>query len=422
MHPSPLRRGRIVSTNNQSQQQALSGIRVLDFTQLLQGPYATQMMGDLGADVIKIERNGSGDLYRGMTFFNEWIAETESPCFMAWNRNKRSIAVDMKSETGKEIITKLIKTADVIIENFRPGVMSRLGFGYQDAKKIKEDIIYCSASGWGDSGPYVSRPGQDLLVQGVSGAITTSGKSSDGPVAIGTALCDQVSALNAVYGIMAALFHRERTGVGQEVKVNLLSSAIAFQMQDFFTIHNLGQTFTRPESGIGHAGNGAPFGTYQTSDGHITLAMSDWRKIVKALDDPSLMAYNDSQTLFDKRDEVFYKIEAITKTKSTDTWLEIMLALDLWVAKVNNQSDVAQDPQVIHNNSFVDIEHPKAGKVKVANIPVTLSETPGDISKPSPLLGQHGAEILSELGYDEQQITELHQNNVISIDTVEGKS
>lgn len=400
--------------NAETYSQALEGIRILDFTQLLQGPYATQMMGDLGADVIKIEKYGSGDLYRGMTFFNQWIAEDESPCFMAWNRNKRSIAIDLKSEEGKQIVNDLIHSADVIIENFRPGVMSRLGFGYEDVKKIKQNIIYCSASGWGDDGPYVNRPGQDLLVQGLSGAITTSGKISDGPVAIGTALCDQVSALNAVYGVLAALFHRQRTGIGQQVKVNLLSSAIAFQMQDFFTIHNLGKTFTRPESGIGHPGNGAPFGTYATSDGHIVLAMNEWRRLVSALGDDSLMEYDNPQVLFDKRDEVFHRIEAITQTQSTQYWLDVMLDLDLWVAKVNEQRDVDKDAQVIHNNTFVDIKHPKAGKVKVTNIPISMSETPGQINKPSPLLGQHGREILTELGYEEEKIATLFSSQVVS--------
>lgn len=397
-------------------QQALEGVKVLDFSQLLQGPFATQMMGDLGADVIKIERNGSGDIYRGMTFFNQWIAGDESPCFMAWNRNKRSLAIDIKSPQGKEIVYKLAKEADVLVENFRPGVMERLGYGYKDLKKINPRIIYCSASGWGDDGPYLTRPGQDLLVQSVSGAIMTSGKNSDGPVAIGTALCDQVNGLNSVYAILAALYYRERTGKGQEIKTNLLSSAIAFQMQDYFTIQNLGQTFERPESKIGHPGNGAPFGMYETSDGYLTIAMSPWPKLVEALGDESLMQYNDPQALFDDRDKIHGIIEAITVTKTTDEWLEIMLGLDLWVAKVNDQRDVEKDPQVIHNNTFIDVEHPKAGKVKVTNIPFTMSETPGQIKRSSPLIGEHGADILAELGYKKEEIESLIAGNIVSIE------
>jgi crotonobetainyl-CoA:carnitine CoA-transferase CaiB-like acyl-CoA transferase len=401
--------------------QALAGLKVIDFSQLLQGPYATQMLGDLGADVIKIERYGSGDIYRGMTFFNKWIAEDESPCFMAWNRNKRSIAIDMKKEEGKKIILQLIEQADIVVENFRPGVMERLGYGYAALKKINPKIIYCSASGWGSDGPYLKRPGQDLLVQSVSGAIMTSGKKSDGPVALGTALCDQVNAFNCVYAILAALYFREKTGIGQEIQTNLLSSAIAFQMQDYFTIQNLGVQFERPESGIGHPGNPAPFGTYKTKDGYLAIAMNPFDTLVEALGDPSLLVYNDKQVLFDKRDEIYYRIQAVTITKTTEEWLTIMLGYDLWVAQVNNQSAVANDPQVIHNNTFVNIQHPKAGNLKVTNIPFTMSETPGAITRPSPMIGEHGPEILKELGYDDASIENLLNNKIISVEKLKKK-
>jgi len=401
--------------------QALAGLKVIDFSQLLQGPYATQMLGDLGADVIKIERYGSGDIYRGMTFFNKWIADDESPCFMAWNRNKRSIAIDMKKEEGKKIILQLIEQADIVVENFRPGVMERLGYGYAALKKINPKIIYCSASGWGSDGPYLKRPGQDLLVQSVSGAIMTSGKKSDGPVALGTALCDQVNAFNCVYAILAALYFREKTGIGQEIQTNLLSSAIAFQMQDYFTIQNLGVQFERPESGIGHPGNPAPFGTYKTKDGYLAIAMNPFDTLVEALGDPSLLVYNDKQVLFDKRDEIYYRIQAVTITKTTEEWLTIMLGYDLWVAQVNNQSAVANDPQVIHNNTFVNIQHPKAGNLKVTNIPFTMSETPGAITRPSPMIGEHDPEILKELGYDEAAIETLLSEKIISVEKLKTK-
>jgi crotonobetainyl-CoA:carnitine CoA-transferase CaiB-like acyl-CoA transferase len=398
-------------------EQALQGIKVLDFTQLLQGPYASQMLGDLGADVIKVERYGKGDIYRGMTFFNKWIAGDESPCFMAWNRNKRSIAIDMKKAEGRDIIFKLAKNADIVLENFRPGVMERLGYGYENFKKINPKIIYCSASGWGNDGPYLTRPGQDLLVQSISGAIMTSGKKTDGPVSLGTALCDQVNALNCVYAVLAALYYREKSGKGQEIRTNLLSSAIAFQMQDYFTIHNLGLKFERPGSGIAHPGNPAPFGTYKTKDGYIAIAMNSFEKLVEALGDQSLLKFNDPQVLFDKRDEIYYRIQGITVTKTTREWLDIMLGLDLWVSQVNDQSEVADDPQVKHNKTFVDIKHPKAGKLTVTNIPFTMSETPGRIRRPSPLIGEHGPEILSELGYNKKDIQRLIDENILSVET-----
>jgi crotonobetainyl-CoA:carnitine CoA-transferase CaiB-like acyl-CoA transferase len=396
--------------------QALQGIRVLDFSQLLQGPFASQMLGDLGADIIKVERYREGDIYRQMTFFNKWIAGDESPCFMAWNRNKRSIAIDLKSNEGRAIIYKLVKEVDIVLENFRPGVMQRLGYGYPDLKAINQKIIYCSASGWGSDGPYTKRPGQDLLVQSVSGAIMTSGKQSDGPVSLGTALCDQVNALNCVYAILAALYYREKSGKGQEIKTNLLSSAIAFQMQDYFTIHNMKVEFKRPESGIAHPGNPAPFGTYKTKDGFIAIAMSSFETLVEALGDHSLLKFNDPQVLFDERDEIYYRIQAITVTKTTQEWLDVMLPLDVWVAQVNHQSDVAEDPQVKHNKTFIEIEHPKAGQLRVTNIPFTMSETPGSIRRASPLIGQHGPEILAELGYNEGEIKRLINENVISVE------
>ena len=400
-------------------EQALQGLRVLDFSQLLQGPYASQMLGDLGADIIKVERIRTGDIYRGMTFFNSWIAGDESPCFMAWNRNKRSLAIDIKADEGKKIIRQLAATADIVLENFRPGIMAKLGYGYADLSAINPRIIYCSASGWGSDGPYRTRPGQDLLVQSVSGAVMTSGKNSDGPVALGTALCDQVNALNCVYAMLAALYYREKTGKGQEIQTNLLSSAIAFQMQDFFTIHNLHSSFQRAESGIAHPGNPAPFGTYKTKDGGLAIAMNPWETVVQALGDDSLLVYNDPQVLFDKRDEIFYRIEAITIRKTTREWLDIMLPLDLWVSQVNGQDQVADDPQVMYNNSFVEITHPKAGKLTVTNIPFTMSETPGEISRPSPLIGEHGPEILRELGFTQEEISALIEKKIISVEDIQ---
>lgn len=398
--------------------QALQGIRVLDFTQLLQGPYATQMLGDLGADVIKVEKAGSGDLYRSMTFFNEWIGDGESPCFLAWNRNKRSLAINLKDPEAKAIILKLAEKADVVVENFRPGVMAKLGFGYEDLKRINPGLVYCSATGWGPDGPYVTRPGQDLLVQGLSGATLASGKRSDGPVALGTAVSDQLGALHIVYSVLAALIHQQRTGEGQEIQVNLLQSVLAFCMQDFFTVQNMGRSFERPESGIAHPGNGAPFGIYPTRDGHLSIAMNPWKKIVAATGDDALAVYDDPQVLFDQRDEIYHALASRTVQKTTDEWLEIMLALDIWCAPVLAQKEVADDPQVRHLQAFTEIEHPKAGRVRVTNIPFRMSATPGAITRPAPLVGQHSGEILAELGIDAETIQSLEARQVITLNTV----
>lgn len=396
--------------------QALEGIRVLDFTQLLQGPYATQMLGDLGADVIKIEKAGSGDLYRSMTFFNEWIGDGESPCFLPWNRNKRSLAINLKDPEACEIVQRLAANADVVVENFRPGVMAKLGLGYEQLSAINPGIVYCSATGWGPDGPYAKRPGQDLLVQGLSGAALASGKKSDGPVAIGTALSDQLGALHIVYAVLAALLHRHRSGEGQEIQVNLLQSVLAFEMQDFFTVQNMGRSFERPESGIAHPGNGAPFGIYATADGHISIAMNPWGKIVEAVGDPELKKYDDPQVLFDRRDEIYAELAKRLLLKTTDEWLDIMLGLDIWCAPVLEQKDVADDPQVRHLEAFTEIDHPKAGRVKVTNIPFRMSKTPGSIRRPAPLIGQHSEDILREAGLSDEQIDALRQRGAITVE------
>ncbi len=397
-------------------EQALSGVKVLDFTQLLQGPYATQMLGDLGADVIKVERYRSGDLYRSMTFFNQWLPGRESPCFLPWNRNKRSISLDLKKEEGREIVRKLAAEADIVIENFRPGVMERLGLGYDSLKEINPRLIYCAASGWGLQGPYAKRPGQDLLVQGVTGAMMMSGRETDGPVPLGTALCDQLGALHIVYGVLASLFWRERSVRGQRIDVSLLKAALAFQSQDFFTVQNLDREFVRPRSGIAHPGNGAPFGVYQTRDGYLAIAMNPWEKIVDALEEPDLIRYNDPQVLFEKRDEIWQELQDILIQRTNAEWLDRMLDRDLWVAEVHTQKAVAEDPQVRAVDGFVSVDHPRAGKVSVAGIPLEMSETPGAIRLPAPLVGEHGRDILREAGYLDSDIARLQSGEVLFVE------
>jgi crotonobetainyl-CoA:carnitine CoA-transferase CaiB-like acyl-CoA transferase len=374
------------------------------------------MLGDLGADIIKVEKAGSGDLYRSMTFFNAWIAGKESPCFLAWNRNKRSIALDLKQAGGRRIVERFVRSCDVVVENFRPGVMARLGFGYADCARLNPRVIYCSASGWGKDGPYVDRPGQDLLVQGLTGAAFTSGRADAGAVPLGTALCDQLGALHIVQGVLAALYARERTGKGQELHVSLLASALAFQAQDYFTIQNLGRKFERPRSGIGHPGNGAPFGIYRTADGYLTIAMNPWDKMVVALGDPTLARFADPQVRFDQRDEIYELIQQILVTRSTDEWLRIMLDLDLWVARAQPQDQVENDPQVRQQQLFTTVRHPTAGELKVTNVALDLSGTPASIRRPPPLVGQHGRELLAEAGFTVQEIEQAVAERVITIE------
>ncbi len=388
-------------------EKALSHITVLDFSHLLQGPFATQLLGDMGANVIKIERPGAGDLFRSLTFRNKWVGGFESPNFLAWNRNKRSLALNLKAPEAREVIMKLAETADVVVQNFRPGVMDRLGYGYGDFQVANPRIVYCSGSGYGEDGPYANRPGQDMLVQGLTGIMAATGQAGQPPTPVGAGLSDQVGAMNMVYGILTALLWRERSGRGQEVKVNLLAGMLAHQNQEMVMAMNFNEDFQRPASGIGHPGMDAPFGTYPTQDGWITIAMSPFRKLVGVLGTPELLEYDDPETLFAKRDEIWRHLAAETGKWTTAALIDALLAVDIWCGEVKTHLEAAADEQVAHLGLITSYEHPRAGRVKVVGPAVGMSATPAEISRPAPLVGEHTREIMSEIGYSRDQIDEF---------------
>lgn len=397
----------LIKEKDEMNEQALKDVTVLDFSHLLQGPFCTQLMADMGANVIKIERPGSGDLFRSMTFNNRWLGGSESPNFLAWNRNKRSLAMDLKSDEVKNIIFKMAESADVVVQNFRPGVMTRLGYGYEDFKKVNPRIIYCSGSGYGESGPYVERPGQDMLLQGLTGLMAATGQSDAPPTPVGSGFSDQVGAMNMVYGILTALYWREKSGEGQEVKIDLLSGMLAHQSQEMLMAMNFNENMNRPASGIGHPGMDAPFGVYPTKDGWVTIAMSPFNRLVEVLGDNSLLKYDDPQSLFEQRDEVWEKLAQLTKQWSTADLMEVMLAVDIWCGEVKTHLEAAEDPQVKHINAISKYEHPIAGTVKVVAPAVKMSATPAKIGSPAPGIGEHTREILSEFGLDKGIIDRL---------------
>jgi crotonobetainyl-CoA:carnitine CoA-transferase CaiB-like acyl-CoA transferase len=392
---------------------ALQDITVLDFTHLLQGPFATQLLGDMGADIIKIERPGQGDLFRTMTFKNRWVGGTESPNFLAWNRNKRSLAIDLKAPEAKTILYKIAEKADVVVQNFRPGVLEKLGFGYEDFKAINPRIIYCSGSGYGDSGPYASRPGQDMLIQGLTGLAAATGRGDGAPTPVGSGFADQIGAMNMVYSILSALYWRERSGEGQEIKVDLMSGLLQHQNQEMVWVMNFNENLERPSSSIGHPGMDAPFGVYPTCDGWVTIAMSPYNKLIGVLAKPDLLVYDDPQLLFDKRDEIWAKIAEETRKWTSRDLLEAMLAVDIWCGEIKQHLDVVDDPQVKHSGVITTYEHAKAGPVKVVGPVVRLSATPPSIDRPAPMVGQHTQEILREYGIDEGAIESLEMRRIV---------
>jgi crotonobetainyl-CoA:carnitine CoA-transferase CaiB-like acyl-CoA transferase len=386
---------------------ALTGVTILDFSHLLQGPFATQLLADMGANVIKIERAGAGDMFRSMTFFAKWVGGSESPNFLAWNRNKRSIALNLKSKRVHALIMEMAKRADIVVQNFRPGVLAKLGYGYEDFKAVNPRVIYCSGSGYGESGPYVERPGQDMLIQGLTGLVSNTGRGDAAPVPAGAGLADQIGAMNMVYGILSALYYREKTGKGQKIEVNLLAGMIAHQAQEYVAVLNLGEDLVRPSSGIGHPGMQAPFGIYATKDGYVSIAMSPFKTLYETLGAPQLAVYDDLTTLYEKRDEVWEKVNAETLRFGTVELLERLLAADIWCAEVKDIRRAADDPQVKHMGMLTTYQHPKAGTVRVPAPAVKMSETPATIDRPAPLVGQHGREILAEFGVPAAEIEAL---------------
>ena len=407
---------------------ALKGLKVLDFSHLLAGPFATQILGDYGANIYKIERAEIGDDYRRWHFWNKKVGGTEAATFLSWNRNKRSLALDMKSAKGKEIIYKMVKECDVVIQNFRPGVMNKLGYGYEDLKKINPKIIYCNGSGYGRTGPYALRPGQDILVQGMSGLTYNTGRADGPPVPVGAGMADQLGSYNMVIGILSAIYYRDKSGKGQEIQVDLLSCLLQHELQEFVAVLNLNQEFERAKSGIAHPGTAAPFGVYKTKDNkYISIAIASLELLAEVLEDDTIATnYKDdgpkgafgSQIQFTKRDEIFDHIESQTVKFTSEYLLNILLEKGAWVAPVYTHKQVVDDPQVKHMNMFTTYSHEKYGKVNTVSPAVKMSETQPKITRPAPLVGEHGHEILGEFGYSQNEIEDFEKEKIITIERI----
>jgi crotonobetainyl-CoA:carnitine CoA-transferase CaiB-like acyl-CoA transferase len=388
---------------------ALEGLRVADFTQLVQGPNATQFLGDMGADIVKIEpRNGEWHRHWSM---RDAFLNGESLSFLAFNRAKRSITLNVKDPRGKQAALRIIESSDVLIENFRPGVMDRLGLGYEALSKMYPRLIYCASCGWGQDGPYLKRPGQDLLAQAVAGVLMLQGLADDPPSPVGMGVADLTASLHIVIGVLAALYERNRTGHGQRIDINLLDSILSLATQELSVYLNTGHEPRRSEAGIGHPYVGAPMGIYKTLDGHIVIAMMPLGKIAELVGISGFEGI-DSRNFLENRDEIKRKLEPGFASKSTAELLEIFLEADIWAAPVNTFPGVTRDPQVQHNGSITAFDHPTAGRFRTIGPPIKFSRTPSRVQRP-PLTGEHSVDILKELGYTEEEIAEFSRDQVI---------
>jgi crotonobetainyl-CoA:carnitine CoA-transferase CaiB-like acyl-CoA transferase len=391
---------------------ALEGIRVLDFTQMMMGPWATQFLGDMGADVIKVERPGVGEWERGLRSTGDLI-DGQSPFFLAMNRNKKSLTLNLKDPRARDVVLKLAGSCDLVVENFRPGVMDRLGLGYEDLSAVRPSIVYVSGSGFGQSGPYVDRPGQDLLIQAMSGLAAYGGRADDPPMPSGSSIVDASTALLLAFTSMVGLVHALRTGEGQRIDVSLFDTAIALQCQEIAAYLNVERRFERSGAGIGGAWLSAPFGIYRTADGHLALAMASLAVVGELLEEPRLGEYNDPRRAYDDRDAVFQLVQARLVERSTAEWIDLLATKDVWCAPVQDFADVVDDPQVAHNELLTTVKHPNGDDLRVVGFPMRFSATPGSIRSGPPAVGQHTDEVLSSLGFEEDEIRELRDDGVV---------
>lgn len=390
---------------------ALDGVRILDFTQMMLGPWGTQFLGDLGADVIKVERPRVGEWERGLRAMGELIGD-DSPFFLAMNRNKRSLSVNLKEPEGRAIIEHLVRSVDVVTENYRPGVMDRLGLGYDALRTIKPDLIYVAGSGYGPSGPYVDRPGQDLLIQALSGLAAQSGRAGDPPTPLASSVVDATTALSLAFATMVGLFHKLRTGEGQRIDVNLFSTAIALQCQELTAYMNLDRRWDRSAEGIASPWLSAPFGIYQSANGYLAISMNPLPILAQLLPAPELADIDDAAA-YRERDRIKRIVQGIVVQRPSDEWIELFQKHDLWCAKVQDFEDLLDDPQVAHNELIQTIRHPEFGDVRVVGMPIRFSRTPGTIRLDPPRIGQHNAEVLTDLGYTPERIAALTERGVI---------
>jgi crotonobetainyl-CoA:carnitine CoA-transferase CaiB-like acyl-CoA transferase len=391
---------------------ALEGIRVLDFTQMMMGPWATQFLGDMGAEVIKIERPGAGEWERGLRSSGD-LLDGQSPFFLAMNRNKKSVSLNLKDAKAREIVLRLARDADLVVENFRPGVMDRLGIGYEDLRAVNASIVFVSGSGFGQTGPYVDRPGQDLLIQAMSGLAAHGGRADDPPMPAGSSIVDASTALLLAFSSMVGLVHKLRTGQGQRIDVSLFDTAIALQCQEIAAFLNMERGFERSRAGIGGAWLSAPFGIYRTADGHLALAMASLSVVGELLEEPRLAAFDDPRRAYDDRDEAYELVQAKLLERPTVAWLDHLATKDVWSAPVQTFDDVVDDPQVAHNDLLTTVEHPNGGELRVVGVPVRFSGTPGSIRSGPPAVGQHTDEVLASVGFEDEEIRSLHDDGVV---------
>ena len=390
----------------------LEGIRVLELANFMAGPYAGMLLADMGADVIKVENPRGGDFAR----HNPPFVEGEGAGFMALNRNKRSLALNLKHPRGRDLFLELARGADIVLENFRPGTMADLGIDAATLRALNPRLVYCSASAYGRSGPYSQKPGFDIIAQGYSGLMSITGETDGPPVKVGVPVADLTCALFSVYGILSALLVRERTGQGQEVETNLLESAVALAIWETSSYFATGEIPGR--LGSAHRAN-APYQAIRTADGSITIGgqtPNNWAALCQVLGRPEWLTderFRDNVRRLTNRDTLIAEIEAVTTTRPSAHWLAALEVAGVPCGPINDYAAVLADPHLNERGFIIEVDHLRAGRTRATGFPVRLTETPAGLRRPAPILGEHTDEILAELGCSAEDITGLRAEGVL---------
>jgi crotonobetainyl-CoA:carnitine CoA-transferase CaiB-like acyl-CoA transferase len=378
----------------------LDGVRIVAFTQFLLGPAAVQYLADLGADVIKVE-GPFGAWERTWSGANTYLNDV-SVFFLLANRNCRSVTLDLKSAAGVEVARKLIASADVVLENFRPGVMKRFGLDYDVLHDQFPELIYASASGYGPSGQFSKLPGQDLLLQAMTGLAANTGSEAEAPIPAGAAVVDQHGAALLAMGVMGALLHRQRTGQGQHVSVTMVQAALDLQTEPL-TYHMNGGAVAPPKERVGSSFHPGPYGLYPTTDGHVAISLSPVAQVLESLG-ATASDLSDPAVAFSRRDDIRRAVAPLIAGLSTSEALARLRRGGVWSARVNDYGDVLEEPAVAELDPVMEVEDPRAGMLRLLRHPVAYSAADTSMTRNPPALGEHTDEVLRELGVDEDSV------------------